>query len=158
MRRINSAPDRIFLSMGDCPVLMCTGVIGAGHILDLPLENEMNYLMFRLFARPILYIFGGLISYLAMAFWLPAKFAATPLFSPIGEAIRANSGVLPFALFSVGGIWFLYNLYRFWQWHEGGEPCCPRCGMMMEERKGRHGAFLGCMRYPDCRGTLDYWG
>ena len=27
---------------------------------------------------------------------------------------------------------------------------CPACGGDMVERKGKHGAFIGCMNYPDC--------
>lgn len=30
---------------------------------------------------------------------------------------------------------------------------CPRCGDRLSEREGRHGAFLGCESYPDCRHT-----
>jgi hypothetical protein len=33
-----------------------------------------------------------------------------------------------------------------------GVPC-PKCGSAMKPRNGRNGPFLGCSRYPDCRGT-----
>ncbi len=34
-------------------------------------------------------------------------------------------------------------------------PACPSCGSgWLVPRKGRHGAFLGCVRYPDCRGKV----
>ncbi|WP_425404067.1 UvrD-helicase domain-containing protein [Hwanghaeella sp.] len=33
-------------------------------------------------------------------------------------------------------------------------PACPECSDgWLVERKGRHGRFLGCVQYPDCRGT-----
>ena len=31
---------------------------------------------------------------------------------------------------------------------------CPRCGSPMAERKGRFGAFFGCLRFPQCDGKL----
>lgn len=30
---------------------------------------------------------------------------------------------------------------------------CPQCGAAMRQRNGKFGAFWGCTRYPDCRGT-----
>jgi DNA topoisomerase-1 len=30
---------------------------------------------------------------------------------------------------------------------------CPKCGAPMVERTGPHGPFLGCSRYPQCKGT-----
>jgi DNA topoisomerase-1 len=32
---------------------------------------------------------------------------------------------------------------------------CPRCGAAMKVRRGRGGPFLGCSKYPKCRGTLE---
>ena len=32
---------------------------------------------------------------------------------------------------------------------------CPRCGGSLLRRRGRHGAFFGCSRYPSCRYTRD---
>jgi ssDNA-binding Zn-finger/Zn-ribbon topoisomerase 1 len=34
---------------------------------------------------------------------------------------------------------------------------CPRCGGELEEREGRHGSFIGCSEYPECRYTRDDW-
>lgn len=31
---------------------------------------------------------------------------------------------------------------------------CPQCGAALRRRKGKHGHFWGCSRYPDCRATL----
>ena len=36
-----------------------------------------------------------------------------------------------------------------------GYPACPRCGAPTRPRNGRYGPFLGCSRYPACRGTLN---
>ncbi|MCK4592902.1 type I DNA topoisomerase [bacterium] len=33
---------------------------------------------------------------------------------------------------------------------------CPECGGPMVVRHGRKGEFLGCSRYPECRGTLNF--
>jgi hypothetical protein len=30
---------------------------------------------------------------------------------------------------------------------------CPQCGSPMVQRNGKYGAFWGCTRYPECRGT-----
>jgi len=38
--------------------------------------------------------------------------------------------------------------------HEG----CPKCGSLMTERKGKHGKFLGCTKYPTCTGTKQLGG
>lgn len=32
---------------------------------------------------------------------------------------------------------------------------CPECGSWMVVREGQYGKFLGCTRYPDCRGTKE---
>ncbi len=32
--------------------------------------------------------------------------------------------------------------------------CCPECGCNMEERKGKHGTFHGCVRFPLCVGAI----
>ena len=32
-------------------------------------------------------------------------------------------------------------------------PTCPQCDSPMRPRRGSKGPFLGCVRYPDCRGT-----
>lgn len=32
-------------------------------------------------------------------------------------------------------------------------PSCPQCGAGMKSRRGSRGDFLGCTRYPECRGT-----
>jgi hypothetical protein len=37
---------------------------------------------------------------------------------------------------------------------EAAGPKCPRCGASMKQRNGKFGAFWGCPRYPDCKGTL----
>jgi DNA topoisomerase-1 len=31
---------------------------------------------------------------------------------------------------------------------------CPQCGSPMKVRQGRTGPFLGCSKYPKCRGTM----
>ncbi len=36
------------------------------------------------------------------------------------------------------------------------EVPCPLCGEPMVLRSGRRGEFLGCSRYPKCKGTLDF--
>ncbi len=33
-------------------------------------------------------------------------------------------------------------------------PPCPKCGETTRRRLGRHGAFYGCSRYPQCDGTM----
>lgn len=32
---------------------------------------------------------------------------------------------------------------------------CPKCGSEMKVRHGRYGAFLGCLRYPECKGIVN---
>jgi len=32
---------------------------------------------------------------------------------------------------------------------------CPDCGSPMKLRQGRQGWFLGCSKYPKCRGTRE---
>lgn len=34
-----------------------------------------------------------------------------------------------------------------------GESACPQCGSPMVQRNGKYGAFWGCTRYPQCKGT-----
>lgn len=34
------------------------------------------------------------------------------------------------------------------------ERKCPRCGGVMEIRTGYLGDFWGCIRFPDCNGTI----
>ena len=33
-------------------------------------------------------------------------------------------------------------------------PACPECGSKTRVRESRYGRFYGCVRYPDCRGTV----
>jgi len=35
-------------------------------------------------------------------------------------------------------------------------PKCPNCGGPMVIRKGVHGKFYGCLKFPKCRGTRNY--
>jgi DNA topoisomerase-1 len=35
------------------------------------------------------------------------------------------------------------------------EQPCPKCSSPMAVRHGRYGAFLGCLRYPECRGIVN---
>ncbi|WP_068467713.1 type I DNA topoisomerase [Candidatus Protochlamydia phocaeensis] len=35
------------------------------------------------------------------------------------------------------------------------DQSCPICGSEMKIRHGRYGAFLGCSRYPDCKGIVN---
>lgn len=35
------------------------------------------------------------------------------------------------------------------------EQLCPVCGSEMKVRHGRYGAFLGCTRYPECKGIIN---
>jgi ssDNA-binding Zn-finger/Zn-ribbon topoisomerase 1 len=30
---------------------------------------------------------------------------------------------------------------------------CPRCGADLRPLAGKHGPFMGCTRYPDCKGS-----
>jgi DNA topoisomerase III len=32
-------------------------------------------------------------------------------------------------------------------------PACPLCGAVTRQRRGKHGAFWACSRYPECKGT-----
>lgn len=34
-----------------------------------------------------------------------------------------------------------------------GDPKCPKCGLPMVRRAGPRGPFLGCSRFPNCKGT-----
>jgi ssDNA-binding Zn-finger/Zn-ribbon topoisomerase 1 len=33
---------------------------------------------------------------------------------------------------------------------------CPKCGGRMQVKVGKFGEFYSCVRYPDCKGTLNY--
>ena len=35
-------------------------------------------------------------------------------------------------------------------------PACPKCGMQLRHRTGRHGPFIGCSGFPSCRHTGRY--
>jgi len=34
-------------------------------------------------------------------------------------------------------------------------PLCPKCKNELIERNGKHGAFMGCINYPECRYSRD---
>lgn len=36
-------------------------------------------------------------------------------------------------------------------WH------CPNCGALLIRKEGRHGPFMACLNYPDCRYTRALW-
>lgn len=39
--------------------------------------------------------------------------------------------------------------------HFDWEQSCPKCGEKMKVRYGKFGVFLGCSKYPDCRGIVN---
>lgn len=41
-------------------------------------------------------------------------------------------------------------------WDYTPETACPNCDTPMIQRHGKHGTFLGCPHYPDCKGTRPY--
>ncbi|MCG8427019.1 MAG: type I DNA topoisomerase [Chromatiales bacterium] len=42
--------------------------------------------------------------------------------------------------------------------HEALDEKCPECGSQLSIRLGRHGRFIGCTNYPDCKYTRDLNG
>lgn len=40
---------------------------------------------------------------------------------------------------------------RINDWEQALGPDCPKCSAPTVERKGKHGTFDGCVRYPDCK-------
>lgn len=39
-------------------------------------------------------------------------------------------------------------------WHPVAGEFCPKCGNVLEVRRGHRGAFLGCSSYPECNITF----
>ena len=54
--------------------------------------------------------------------------------------------------------WRSNLLQRLARWEEVLEPYCPRCGAPTRLCEPKNGAtwkaFRGCIRYPDCKGTI----
>lgn len=44
---------------------------------------------------------------------------------------------------------------RVSKWEEMLGPGCPKCGSPTALRKSKRGEFYGCVRFPDCRGTME---
>ena len=42
--------------------------------------------------------------------------------------------------------------YR-WELEHTSSEKCPLCGSVMYKREGKYGEFLGCSKYPNCKGT-----
>lgn len=42
--------------------------------------------------------------------------------------------------------------YR-WELEHTSLEKCPLCGSVMYIREGKYGEFLGCSKYPNCKGT-----
>jgi len=40
-----------------------------------------------------------------------------------------------------------------WRWVLDPKHYCPQCKHLLVEREGKFGTFLGCSRYPTCKGT-----
>lgn len=77
----------------------------------------------------------------------------------VGEAVRLVSGGLPPP--GEACDWCAYaGVMRDGKFAEApkrapraGGPPCPQCDAPMVQRSGKYGAFWGCSRYPECRGT-----
>jgi hypothetical protein len=116
----------------------------------------INTLEMRLFAKPIAIAAISPLVYAALAYWVPHQLGASQIFKSLVGMAQEYAGIASLTILACALLVFLYRIYEFWQWENGYTPCCPRCGMMMRERSGRYGWFWGCIRYPSCRGTLDY--
>lgn len=42
---------------------------------------------------------------------------------------------------------------RISYWEQALGPICPKCSAPTVERKGKHGDFFGCIKFPGCNGT-----
>lgn len=40
-----------------------------------------------------------------------------------------------------------------WKMEHMSSEKCPLCGSIMYTREGKYGKFLGCSKYPNCKGT-----
>ena len=40
-----------------------------------------------------------------------------------------------------------------WKMEHTSSEKCPLCGSIMYIREGKYGEFLGCSKYPNCKGT-----
>jgi hypothetical protein len=116
----------------------------------------INTLEVKLFAKPIAIAAMSPLVYAALAYWVPHQLGASQIFKSLVGMAQDYAGTASLAVLACALLVFLYQVYEIWQWENGYTPCCPRCGMMMRERSGQYGWFWGCIRYPSCRGTMDY--
>ena len=110
----------------------------------------------KLFAKPIAIAAMSPLVYVGLAYWVPHQLGANQILKLLVGKAQEYAGTASLAVLACAFMVYLYRVYEIWQWEKGYTPCCPRCGMMMRERRGRYGWFLGCIRYPSCRGTMDY--
>jgi len=75
----------------------------------------------------------------------------------VDEAVKMLGGPTPAP--TPGCDWCSYALtMRTSSFDAPGQPApaavlCPQCNAPMKQRNGKYGAFWGCTRYPECRGT-----
>jgi len=103
-------------------------------------------MVLRLFAPPVLIMIIGSVGLGFMGTLASKSQSAGALADLITTAISMFS-LLPLAIIAWGILWLLWNLYRYWQWHEGkNQNVCPNCGgMITAPREGRYGEYVKCL-------------
>lgn len=101
-------------------------------------------MLLRAYAFPLLLVVLSVLSFIALAWFIPAHFSRVPLFVLLAEGSRALS------TWVAGGLWlfaagsFAMTTWRLRQWERGEVECCCRCGGYLMEHEGRRRLYSKC--------------
>jgi TRAP-type C4-dicarboxylate transport system permease small subunit len=111
-------------------------------LFGLSLQSKM---LVRLYALPILLVFGALIA-LIVHNNFQVNTAQLNALSVVNNLIYTGSWWASMVLLASFCITFLYSSFRLWQWDKGEDAeTCHVCGGMAIDKNGKYGPYYKCL-------------
>lgn len=101
-------------------------------------------MLLRAYAFPLFLALLSALSFIALAWFIPAHLSKVPLFVLLAEGSRTLSTWVAggFSLLAAGS--FVMTTWRLRQWEQGEVECCRRCGGYLMEHEGRNRVYSKC--------------
>ena len=108
---------------------------------------NLDRMVFRLFAIPVLLLIGSLIAMYIFGYAIPENLSNTSL-AGLGDNAKRFAPKIGLFLMAVGGVWVLFSSFSLWKWYQGSSvDCCHNCGGMTSYHQGIRGRsnYYKCM-------------
>jgi hypothetical protein len=108
---------------------------------------NLNKMLFKLYAFPILLLVGSLIVPYILSTVIPNHFAQSAILTGIGKQTQSIAPMAGLILLGASLLWGLFSSFELWQWTKGrGGETCHNCGGMTEYHpNGRYGPYFKCI-------------